>query len=306
MEVSIGIYQPFYKPALVERLDSGFIALNWLPNPAPAQRELALHHYIAVRKIYSKHRLTGVFSPKFFAKTNLSSQQVYDWIQDNPGHDIYLISGEPHLTYANYNAIERISIIQSSAFETRLRSLCGEIGFNLPDFSLRQTAANSCYCNYWIASATFWENWFKDVVAPIAEMIRRHKETDSFLAYGIHAAPTPVYQLTFIYELLINHYILQKRVNSIYYPWNAQNILSLDYHPSIRAYLEDMMPLVDRIDARGQWNDKEKSWLRQRYAATRLVFAARERLSFDLADFDLPSRYPGMGPSPGTGNAFLS
>ena len=74
MQRLVGIYQPFYKPALIERLDSGFIPLDWLSNPAPAQRELALHHHVATRKIYSSHGLTGLLSPKFVAKTRLSSQ----------------------------------------------------------------------------------------------------------------------------------------------------------------------------------------------------------------------------------------
>ena len=47
MEPSVGIYQPFYKPSLFERLDPGFIPLDWMSNPAPALRELALHRHIA-------------------------------------------------------------------------------------------------------------------------------------------------------------------------------------------------------------------------------------------------------------------
>jgi hypothetical protein len=107
--------------------------------------------------------------------------------------------------------------------------------------------------------------------------------------------------LIFAYEWLINHYISQKRVNSIYYPWNAQNILSLSYHPTIKAYLEEMIPLVDGIDARGPWSDSEKSWLRERYAAVRLNWSAKERQSSDPDDFDLPSRYPDIGLSRATG-----
>src|SRR5277367_5544890 len=84
MKPSIGIYQPFYKPELVERLDDGFTALNWLSNPAPALREFALHRYIAQQKIYERHRLTGVLSPKFFSKTGLLSSQVCSWLADNP------------------------------------------------------------------------------------------------------------------------------------------------------------------------------------------------------------------------------
>jgi len=305
MEEAVGIYQPFYKPALIERLDRGFIPLNWLSNPAPAQRELALHHHVATRKIYSQHRLTGVLSPKFFAKTGLSSQQVYGWIADNPGHDIYLISGEAWFPYANYNAIERFNNNYGPAFESRLHFLCDGIGIELPDVSLRQTVANSCYCNYWVASAAFWEHWSRNVVAPLVEMIRRHQEADEFLAYGKYPAATPTYKLTFIYEALVSHYILHNRIDSLYYPWNAQSILSLSYDPTIRAHLEEMIPLVDRIDKGGRWSDRQRAWLRDRYAAVRLVWSAKERLSADPADFDLPSRYPNMSRSPAAG-AFSS
>lgn len=53
MEPSVGIYQPFYKPTLVERLDGRFIPLDWLASPAPALRELALHRHIAERKLFT-------------------------------------------------------------------------------------------------------------------------------------------------------------------------------------------------------------------------------------------------------------
>src|SRR5476649_1264864 len=123
MEPPIGIYQPFYKTALIERLDCGFIALDWLSNPTPALRELALHHHIAVQNIYSRHRLTGLLSPKFFAKTKLRSQQVYAWIAGNPGYDIYLINGAPYGPYTTYDSVERSKIRHGAVFESWMRAL---------------------------------------------------------------------------------------------------------------------------------------------------------------------------------------
>ena len=289
---SIGIYQPFYKPALIERLDPGFIALDWLSNPAPALRELALHHYLAVQNVYSKHELTGILSAKFFSKTNLSSQQVYDWIADNPGHDIYLINGGPYIPYANYNGIERNKLLFGSAFESKLRALCGAIGFELPEEFSRQTNADRCACNFWIASSTFWEGWIENVIAPIFELIGSCSQTDEIFVYAKYSAPAPVYELVFIYERLIDYYVAQKKIKAIYFPWNAENILSLNYHPSIKAYLEQMIPLVDRIDAAGQWSESNKAWLRQRYAAVNLGDHNPETLVFDPLDFDLPRFYP--------------
>ena len=132
MKSRIGIYQPCYKPALIERLDPGFIMLDWMSNPAPALRELALHQHIADEKIYTQHQLTGLLSPKFYSKTRLDSRQVYDWISDNPGRDIYLIGGLPYVPYANYNSLERSRIVSHPAFERWARSVANEIGLEIP------------------------------------------------------------------------------------------------------------------------------------------------------------------------------
>jgi hypothetical protein len=292
MKSSIGIYQPFYKPALIERLDPGFIALDWLPNPTPALRELALHRHIAVNKLYARHQLTGLLSPKFFSKTGLRSRQVYDWISANPGHDIYLINGLPYIPYANYNSIERSTIVHHPRFESWARSLSDEIGLELSPELPRQTNANLCACNYWIASATFWEGWARDVIASIFELMGRRKQTDEIFGHLKYRAPSPVYNVTIIYERLIDHYIARKKINALYYPWNAQSVLSLDcYKPSISAYLETMMPPVDRIDAAGPWSERDKAWLRKQYAAVNIGDSADEMLINDPIDFDLPRFY---------------
>ena len=293
----VGIYQPFHKPALIERLDPEFIPLDWLRNPTPALRELAIHRHIAANQIYARHELTGLFSAKLFSKTKLRSQQVYDWIADNPGHEIYLISGGPYVPYANYNGIERNNLLFGPVFEEMMRTLCGKIGFELPKEFPRQDNGNRCACNYWVASQAFWKQWAKDVIAPIFELMDGRRESDDLFTYAEYSAPTPVYLLTFVYERLIDYYIAQKKIKAIYYPWNAQRILSLYYHPSIRTYLEAMIPLVDDIDAAGPWNEDNKAWLRARYAAVNLGDHNPETLVFDPVDFDLPRYYPAAAPS---------
>jgi hypothetical protein len=292
MESLVGIYQPFYKPSLVERLDPGFIPLDWLSNPTPALRELALHRHIATNRLFARHRLTGLLSPKFFSKTRLHSRQVYDWIAENPGHDIYLVSGGPHVPYVHYNGVVRNQMMHSPVFEQRMREVCGEIGVELPEEFPRQTNANRSGCSYWVASVTFWESWIADVIAPIFGLIDGCKQTDEILAYARHSAPAPVYLLTFIYERLIDYYIENNRIDAIYYPWDAQRILSLDYDPAVRAYLEIMIPLVDRIDASGLWSNSDRAWLQERYAALTSSVAGPEMLTMDPADYDLPRFYP--------------
>ncbi|THD75171.1 MAG: hypothetical protein E7813_01565 [Bradyrhizobium sp.] len=232
-------------------------------------------------------------SPKFYSKTRLGSQHVHDWISDNPGRDIYLIGGLPYVPYANYNSVERSTIVSHPAFESWARSVGGEIGLELPDTLPRQTNANFCGCSYWIASPEFWQAWRRDVIEPLFELIGRRSRTDEIFTYHKYRAPSPVYILTIIYERLMDHYIAQKKVDAIYYPWIGRSVLALDhYPPSIRAYLEEMIPLVDRIDAAGPWSESDKAWLRKQYAAVNMGDSADETLTSDPMDFDLPKLYP--------------
>jgi hypothetical protein len=290
--VSIGIYQPVFKPTVLKRLDPGFIPLEWLSNPAPALRELALHRHIAFNRLHARHKLTGLLSPKFFSKTNLRSQHVYEWILDNPGHDIYLINGMPYIPYANYNLIERSTIIHNPRFEEWTRFACNSIGLELPETLPRQTNANLCVCNYWVASAGFWDDLFRDVIAPLFDLFDRRNERDDIFGYHKYSAPSPVYNLTIIYERLMDHYIAHKKVNALYFPWTGESVLALDrYTPSIRTYLETMIPLVDRIDE-GEWSGSDKAWLRDKYSAINAGDAADETIVNDPVDFDLPRFYP--------------
>jgi hypothetical protein len=292
MEDSIGIYQPVFKEALIPRLDPGFIAMDWLSNPEPALRELALHRHIAANKIFDRHRLTGLFSAKFFSKTRQKSQQVYDWISNNPGYEIYLINGLPYIPYVNYNLIERSTIAHNPRFEEWARFVAARIGLQLPEILPRQTNASLCVCNYWVASKEFWEGLLQDVIEPLFELVHRRKEGDEIFGNHKYAAPSPVYNMTIIYERLMDHYIAQKNVKALYFHWSGDRVLALDcYKPSIKTYLETMIPLVDRID-QGTWSETDKAWLRRRYAEVSMGDSADETLVNDPIDFDLPRFYP--------------
>lgn len=290
----IGIYQPIFKEAIREYLDPGFIALDWLHNPSPEMRELALHHHILQSRLYEKHDYTGLFSPKFFAKTGLTAHEVKDRITKNPGHEIYCFDGRPFIAYTAYNSMERGALVHPG-FEEGVRHLCREIGFDLPVELGRQTNQQTIYASFWCATPNFWKRWEREIVFPIFALARDNSPAAAAVfRKSPYRSPTPVFLIAFIYERLMSYYIQIKNIDAYMFPWSAERILDLPWPSPMRDYLAENMPWIDEVDRRGQWTPAERAKLTGAFNELlgRENIAAHEANVFDLRDFDLPSRKP--------------
>jgi hypothetical protein len=293
----IGIYQPFFNQAVRDYLDPGFIALDWLHNPLPELRELALHQHILQSRIHENHRLTGLLSPKFFSKTKLTSDEVFGWIERNPGHDLYCFNGRAFIPYIAYNSVERGAFVHPG-FEQGMRRVCREIGFELPLELGRQTNAQSLQCNYWCATPSFWERWGKEIVYPILDISRRNESlAGAVFRETPYRSPTPVFLISFIYERLISYYIQVNRIDACIFPWSSEQILDLRLPPFVKDYLSRNMSWIDDIDRNGQWTAQARA----RLAGTFDRFLQEANLQneangFDFSNQDLPACKPPFQP----------
>jgi len=291
---SIGIYQPLFNRAVREYLDPGFIVLDWLHNPSSELRELALHHYILQSRVFERHSLTGLLSPKFFSKTGLTSREVKDWIRHNPGHEIYCFDGRPFVPYTHYNSIER-GVITHPELEDLMRRVCRAIGFDFPVHLGRQTNREAVYCNFWCANASFWQRWGREIVLPIFELVRN----DALLARKVfcrmpYRSPTPVFPIVFIYERIMSYYIQTKGIDAAMFPWTAERILGLNWSPPMREYLAHNIPWIDELDRGRPWTTDDRAKLADAYGRllSHADIRAHEADSFDPQNYDLPARKP--------------
>jgi len=283
----IAIYQPFFNEAVREYLDPGFIALDWLHNPRPELRELLLHHHILKSRVFERHELTGLVSPKFYSKTGLCSREVKNWILENPGHEIYCFEGRPFIPYTAYNNLERGKLLHPG-FEEGMRYICSKIGLDLPSELDRQSIGQTIHCNYWCATPRFWERWGEEIVYPILKLEGDHHFAFSETPYR---SKTPVFLIAFIYERMISHFIQVKGIDAAMFPWSEGRILGLNWPPLMRNYLQHNIPWIDETDRRGQWTSKERERLAD--AAGQLAaISGYESPSYDLLNFDLPARKP--------------
>jgi hypothetical protein len=288
----IGIYQPLFNEAIREYLGPGFITLDWLHNPSPELRELALHHHILQSRIFERHNLTGIFSPKFFSKTGLTSREVKDWISQNPGHEIYCFNGRPFVPYTCYNSMEQAS---HPGFEDGMRRVCRAIGFDLPAESGRQTNRQTIYCNFWCASPSFWERWSREIVLPILGLVQSdpHLASEVFRKTPYHS-PTPVFLIVFIYERIMSFYIQLKGIDAAIFPWTEERILDLDWLPPMRDYLANNIRWIDEMDRRGRWTSDDRAKLADAYIEllSRVDIRVNGATKFDPNNPDLPFRRP--------------
>src|SRR4029079_18546890 len=99
--VMIGIYEPLYRPDQ-ELQEPAFLPLH-AENHRAEWRELQFFVDLFRRGAHRQHALTGVFSPRFRMKAQITGAEFISHIAANPGADVYTINAPAHLPYFSYN-----------------------------------------------------------------------------------------------------------------------------------------------------------------------------------------------------------
>ena len=88
--MGINLYQSYYKNEHIEFLNDGCIPYDNTKNESPNERE-----YPLFKNIYElekdKGNLWGLVSFRFKEKTLLEPKEFINWIEQNPGYDVYYI-----------------------------------------------------------------------------------------------------------------------------------------------------------------------------------------------------------------------
>jgi hypothetical protein len=92
MSTNTKIYQIYFKPELKDHCDPLFTPLDNTANPRPELREWDVWDRTHEDILNENLDYWGYVSWKFKEKTNLSAEQVFAHINDNPGYDVYLFN----------------------------------------------------------------------------------------------------------------------------------------------------------------------------------------------------------------------
>lgn len=163
------IYQIYYAAAQVSSLDADFIPYSNVENPRPEWCE-----YHVFRKEYPRGTcasgINGFVSWKFGQKTRLPGAGFLNWIEQNPGHDVFVVNPFPKLASPKYQSVWHHGEASHPGIIRITQSLFDRVGYDIDISALRMATEKIAFCNYWAGTADFWHRYMA-FCGPIHDLI---------------------------------------------------------------------------------------------------------------------------------------
>lgn len=155
---NIQIFQIYYLEEQLKELDPDFRPYSNVSNPNDGWREYSVFRMATQENLHRTADYTGILSWKFYNKTGLSGRRCLEFIEANPGFDVYLFNPFPELALSFLNPW-----IQGELYHPGIlpftQMLFDRTGLKVDLKSLKNSVTNTVYCNYWIGSEKFWDRY---------------------------------------------------------------------------------------------------------------------------------------------------
>lgn len=153
------LFQIFYDEVTKSKLDPGFTPLNNTKNERPDWYE-----YLPISQCFSKIDINdddyfGVFSPKFFEKTGMTSFDVRKSIEKIDSDVISFSPWFAHIVLYR-NVFIQAEKSHPGSFEI-FNKILPELGLCMDINECVMSSEQAIFCNYFVAKKWVWIEWFK-------------------------------------------------------------------------------------------------------------------------------------------------
>lgn len=156
------IYQICYNEETKKSRDIGFLSLDNTENQRPDWREYWPIRNHLLNELLDEDALYGFFSPKFKAKTGLSSDECFRFIYSQP-RDIDVVSFSP---FYDLGAFFQNSFFQCLKQHPNSKfAIEGALKILTPFQSIDDIvmhSGNNIFCNFFVAKPRFWRAWLEN------------------------------------------------------------------------------------------------------------------------------------------------
>lgn len=252
MSKTVAIFEPIYTP------DQTLTCAEFLPfvradNSRPEWREFKILIDMYRNGDHLRHDYTGLFSPKFTLKSKISGAKFLEFVQSRSDSDICFINPFPQLAYWSYNVWMQGEQAHPGLTQAA-QALADASGVNMTiGDTPRHGPGVLAYCNFWVGSQRFWDEYVGRTLVPIADFLEANPLHDAALAVmtdTTHTDPAPF--LPFIVERLFSTYIsLAPELPRSAYRFNAQEIRDHCMNDFEKLLFDRMRVKINEADASG-------------------------------------------------------
>ena len=264
MSINTKIFQIYFKPELLAHCDPDFEPMDNTDNPRSELREWDKwdreHENILAQNL----DYWGFVSWKFKEKMNLTGRQVLDWIDSNPGYDVYLLN--PCIIN---EAVFTDSWEQGDLHHEKLKYLAGEFlekmqtkDIDLPEYNVSlpihkilsslMTRNNMVFANYVVGNRDFWQRFMNFSRLIFTESEKDPEFENLMFGEGLsnYAHDRTLPNFTFFIERIISTFIIIGQFKSLGYK-HSHLTVSQKYQPLI----SDILALSDLKLAANHYRD---------------------------------------------------
>lgn len=269
MSKNTKIFQIYFKSELKEHCDPAFDPLDNTKNPRPELREWDVWDREHSKRMKSKLTHWGYVSWKFKEKTNLTGEQVFNFIDDNPGYDVYLLN--PCILNESLfsNSWEQGDLYHPNISDIG-NSFFKKLGYEDVDVKGMMLDRNkTVFANYIVGSREFWDKFMEFTRKLFAEAEKDPEFKTQVFGAGLsnYAHDKSLPNFTFLIERLIPTYLELENINSIGFTHTPDTLPSkyAPYFDDIRV-LSDLKIMVNRYSSDELydiWNFYRHKWFHQ-------------------------------------------
>jgi len=198
------IYQIYYDERTRGQLDPGFVPLDNLANARPDWREYwPIRRFLLSETLVEDHRY-GFLSPRFKNKTDLSSDDVKEFVaQSGSETDVVIFSPFFDMSALFLNVFEQGDFFIPGFLETA-QEFVNWLGLKISVEGLITDSRNTVFCNYLVAKPRFWRAWLDvaEKLYQVAEAPSEHPELNRRLNQAIKRRNEAVQVKVFVLERL--------------------------------------------------------------------------------------------------------
>ena len=202
---TIKISQIYYAENQHAHLDEAFVPYDNSKPSRDGEFEMGVLQDSYLAKNHFTADFTGFVSWKFTQKTGLPGKFFVDFIQQNPGYEVYFVNPFPaEIRFKNV-------WFQGDACHPNVmqftQGLLDKLNYRLQLTDFINGIETLAYCNYWVASASFWERYM-GFLQPLYEYISNDLtvEEQKFMARRADSVIDAHY-FPFIFERMFSTYL---------------------------------------------------------------------------------------------------